>query len=426
EGSLRAGCSGFRRFAARSGGDQWRTGSRWPSRAWGFESRLVLLPSAIDPLLTGLRIVEIHYNPPGGIPHEFVELRNVSSSALSLAGVRFTDGIEYTFPEYELGPGERVLVVADLFAFAEHHGPGLPVLGPFTGRLANGGETLALSLPSPSSLAIQRFRYEDSWFPESDGGGYALEATHPLNGNELWDQREGWKPGSRVGGSPGAMVLRSEFSAPAILPFPEQASLTAAATDEGLPTWPYPATFTWSLSGGPGTVRFSAETESTTGAIFSNAGRYTLLLQIRSNGQEDRVEIPVAVQSDYLSWAQPNFSDSEQQDADISGPSADPDGDGWSNLLEYALDLDPRTREASIPGIDIHDDGKILTHTRTAGRKDLVFEVETATDLNDWSLSDRVLQTVAEERTEAGHTRIRSRIRTSAARRFFRLKVSQR
>ncbi|MEM7384689.1 MAG: lamin tail domain-containing protein, partial [Verrucomicrobiota bacterium] len=33
------------------------------------------IPSAIDPLLTGLRIVEIHYNPPGGIPHEFVELR---------------------------------------------------------------------------------------------------------------------------------------------------------------------------------------------------------------------------------------------------------------------------------------------------------------------------------------------------------------
>ncbi len=68
-----------------------------------------------------LRITELHYNPPagpGGISSEdleFIELTNVGSQTINLAGVQLAQFAEtpYTFTSRFLAPGERIVVARD-------------------------------------------------------------------------------------------------------------------------------------------------------------------------------------------------------------------------------------------------------------------------------------------------------------------------
>lgn len=46
--------------------------------------------------------------------------------------------------------------------------------------------------------------------------------------------------------------------------------------------------------------------------------------------------------TDYASWKTLNFSEAERGDVAISGPEADPDGDGLGNIQEYAFLTAPR------------------------------------------------------------------------------------
>lgn len=50
----------------------------------------------------------------------------------------------------------------------------------------------------------------------------------------------------------------------------------------------------------------------------------------------------------FAAWQTLYFSPAERTDARIGGPNADPDGDGISNLLEYAFNLDPTFAGAQI------------------------------------------------------------------------------
>ena len=48
----------------------------------------------------------------------------------------------------------------------------------------------------------------------------------------------------------------------------------------------------------------------------------------------------------YSEWKSTHFTKVEVEDEQVSGENADPDGDGITNLLEYALALDPKIRDA--------------------------------------------------------------------------------
>ena len=93
-------------------------------------------------LLNGLRITEILFSPADDTEHEFIELRNIGESALNLEGVRFTNGIDFTFGAESLSPGEFIVVAQNASAFTARYGVGIRVAGAFTGRLNNAGETL--------------------------------------------------------------------------------------------------------------------------------------------------------------------------------------------------------------------------------------------------------------------------------------------
>lgn len=89
-------------------------------------------------------INEIHYDPrlhTAGV--EYIELYNVGAAAVDLTGWSIAKGIDFVFPVGTWLPAGGYLVVARRPA-GMRQVYGIPALGPFTGRLANDGDTLRL------------------------------------------------------------------------------------------------------------------------------------------------------------------------------------------------------------------------------------------------------------------------------------------
>jgi hypothetical protein len=64
-------------------------------------------------------------------------------------------------------------------------------------------------------------------------------------------------------------------------------------------------------------------------------------------------------------WMLANFGHATAQTGDKSRPLDDADGDGVKNLLEYALDLDPRSfSRADLPTVTIEDGYLTMTVNR--------------------------------------------------------------
>ncbi len=154
-----------------------------------------------------LAISEIMYHPadPNG-DAEYLELLNISDTVtLELAGVRFTAGIDFTFPAgFNLAPGERTLIVLDQTAFESVHGPGLPIAGTFQNgsRLNNGSDRVKLE--DASNSTIQEFTYDDEspWPTGPDGNGFSLVLIDPTNSPDH-DLAANWKQSGIIGGTPG-------------------------------------------------------------------------------------------------------------------------------------------------------------------------------------------------------------------------------
>jgi hypothetical protein len=155
-----------------------------------------------------LRISEIMYHPANtGAPDdpnsEYVELTNIGAETINLNLVRFTDGIDYTFPSFELPVGGYCLVTRDLAAFDARYGADLPVIGQYTGSLNNAGERV--ELVDATGQTIHRFRFDDNWYDLTDGLGFSLTVRNPQTADAYnLDGKSAWRPSARTGGSPGA------------------------------------------------------------------------------------------------------------------------------------------------------------------------------------------------------------------------------
>jgi hypothetical protein len=158
---------------------------------------------SVGPVAQSLRVSELMYHPlDSGDPNsEFIELTNVGVQTISLSLVRFTKGIAFTFPDMDLGPGQFVLVVADVNAFESSYGPGLPVAGQYSGSLSNGGEHVQIC--DAMGRIIADFTYADNWYTATDGAGYSLTVKDVKLDPTSLSQKDGWRPSAHVGGSPG-------------------------------------------------------------------------------------------------------------------------------------------------------------------------------------------------------------------------------
>jgi len=159
---------------------------------------------AVGTVVENLRITEIMYNPQD-INAEYIELKNIGVDTINLALVNFTDGIEFTFPFQELVAGDYVLVAENptaLAAVASSIPPGIQILGPYTGRLNDGGEEI--ELVDAIGRTIHEFDYKDDWYDITDGEGFSLTIKDPTSGDPTsWDEKSGWRPSAAIGGSPG-------------------------------------------------------------------------------------------------------------------------------------------------------------------------------------------------------------------------------
>ncbi|MFM7183006.1 MAG: lamin tail domain-containing protein [Verrucomicrobiales bacterium] len=135
-------------------------------------------------------INEIYFNPiSNDSEDEWLELRNLTASPVSLAGWRLSDGVSFDFPAGTIIAANGYLVVAKNTARILANHPALSpslVVGPFTGNLANGGEELVLGSPVTISTvngplthyaAVDEIAYLDKsrWSKWADGGGSSLE-----------------------------------------------------------------------------------------------------------------------------------------------------------------------------------------------------------------------------------------------------------
>ncbi len=165
-------------------------------------------------------INEIHFQPPEGVnaaDFEFLEFHNPSSTTVALYDPfyptntwRVRDGISYDFPQFTLLPAGGFLLLVNFdpsvestklqaFRAAFSIGSATPILGPYSGRLSDSGETLKVYWPDepqgadkpnaglvPYELVeLIQYRPSSPWPAGADGTGLSLQRRDPFAyGNE--------------------------------------------------------------------------------------------------------------------------------------------------------------------------------------------------------------------------------------------------
>ena len=136
----------------------------------------------------------------------------------------------------------------------------------------------------------------------------------------------------------------------------------------------------------------------------------------------------------YDAWRFAHFDSGQLADTGVSGDSADPDGDGFTNLLEYALGGDPLTADqppgapVAALGSDATDSWLTLTYVQPDGRGDLTYTVEWNSDLTAAWQSGSSVVTELSRTAVAGGQQVTVRANatlTAQPRQFLRLRVTR-
>ena len=176
---------------APSGGFQTPTGTPWSAPL-----KLFLYNQTPLPTSQSLIVSEIMYHPaePTGDEQargwlqleefQYVILRNVGATVLSLAGMSLAEGISFyvdNIPASLLPSGASIAIVKNAAAFTYRYGSGIPILGQFSGELNRDGERLILR--SANGTLLHFIEYDDTapWPRDADGLGYALVVARPFD-----------------------------------------------------------------------------------------------------------------------------------------------------------------------------------------------------------------------------------------------------
>ena len=167
-------------------------------------------------------------------------------------------------------------------------------------------------------------------------------------------------------------------------PFTTSAIPLEATASSGLPV-------TFTVIDGPATINGNALT-------LTGAGSVTVRATQAGNDSFAAVtaERTFTVTPNFAWWQIESFTADERQDPAISGPDAVAAGDGLSNLLKYALGLEPRLpAETGLPQVARVGDAWVFTYGRPPDRVDVTYVVEASADLKNWSSAGVTHQLVA-------------------------------
>jgi PKD repeat protein len=155
---------------------------------------------------------------------------------------------------------------------------------------------------------------------------------------------------------------------------------------------------------------------------FPSPGTYHARLTMTdTNGNTAQGLVTVTVSSTFDFWRAGKFTPAELADSNFSGAAANPDGDSYPNLLEYAMGLDPKT-----PNPDGTVNASVtqgifqLSFPHFKPATDAPITVEASSDLLNWN------SVTATQSLDLGISETLSYQETAAsAARFFRLKCLQ-
>jgi len=131
---------------------------------------------------------------------EWVELYNQNATDVDMSGWRFSEGIDYLFPDGTVIAAGGFLVVAISPAHLMVQGV-TNVVGPFDGRLSNNGEDLRLRDIGNRLMDELDYEVDGDWPVGPDGSGVSLAKRHPNLGSA---PAESWAISLQRGGTPGA------------------------------------------------------------------------------------------------------------------------------------------------------------------------------------------------------------------------------
>ena len=145
---------------------------------------------------------EIHYHPSiSQTAGEWIELHNQHAVNVDISGWRLDGGVSYLIPPGSVIPaGGYKVIAADPAALALASGLA-SVLGPFTGALSNGGESVVLR--NHNQRVMDELAYADAypWPLGADGSGATLAKRRPLTASA---DPFLWTASREIGGTPGA------------------------------------------------------------------------------------------------------------------------------------------------------------------------------------------------------------------------------
>ncbi len=139
------------------------------------------------------------------------------------------------------------------------------------------------------------------------------------------------------------------------------------------------------------------------------------------DGELDSDGPPFTSYSDWLSYW---FTPAEAADPAISGALADIDHDGVSNLLEYALNLDPKKAQTGVPAApQLQNGAVVITYNKIVDATDLTYAIYESPDLHTWTAAAVTNEILADD----GRVQlIQASVPAGAAsKKFFQLRVTR-
>jgi CubicO group peptidase (beta-lactamase class C family) len=132
----------------------------------------------------------------------------------------------------------------------------------------------------------------------------------------------------------------------------------------------------------------------------------------------------------YEAWQARHFTPAELSQPEISGDGADPDGDGISNLVEYAQGSDPRVadHEPWLQGRRIIDGDQVrfaLEYRRRPLGHAVAYDMEVSSDLRTWQAFAAAVPEQLEADGMVRMTLVDTTTDPNVGARFFRVKVSR-